>query len=254
MPARTMRWNCAGHSATGTSHVAAQLPCQDCFGHSPAGSPRRILAIADGAGSAKHPEEGARHAVAAMIRALSAYDGKIEEITEEQGAALGAQVRGELQRQCEEAGVALEDFACTLLAAAFEDDTAYFWQIGDGAWLLESPAGIACATRPVKGEFHNQTSFITSANWEQHWQHAVFNEAIAAMGFTDGLEMFCLEPRLDQAHLPFVGKIFAALQGEPEEDEIRAKIEGMLGSPVITSREDDDLTLALAWRGREDVP
>lgn len=249
-----MRWNCAGHSATGSSHAEAQLPCQDCFGISAADSPRRIVVIADGAGSAKRAEEGARHAVAAMIRAISGYEGKLAEISAEQGAAFGAQVREELLRQGVADGVGLEEFACTLLAAAFEDDTAYFWQIGDGAWLVETAEGIACATRPVKGEFHNQTSFITSADWEQHWQHAAIPEVISTMGFSDGLEMFCLEPRLDQPHLPFVGKIFDALRGEPAEEEIRAKIEGMLSSPVITSREDDDLTLALTWRGREDVP
>ncbi len=249
-----MRWNCAGHSATGTSHVDAGIPCQDHFECSAAGATRRVVVIADGAGSAKHSEEGSRHAVAAMLRVLAGHEGKITEITQEQAAAFGARVREELQRIAEEAGIALEDFACTLLAAAFEDDAAYFWQIGDGAWLMETVEGIACATRPVKGEFHNQTSFITSGNWEQHWQHALHHEVIAAMGFSDGLEMFCLEPRLDQPHLPFVEKIFAALRGGPEEEEIRAKIEGMLSSPVITSREDDDLTLALAWRGREDVP
>jgi serine/threonine protein phosphatase PrpC len=249
-------WSFAGHSATGTAHVQAGLPCQDVLGRTAAGVARHVVAIADGAGSAKHCQEGARLASETIISVISQYQGSLKEVSEIQGVEFGRQVVSVLADAAKTMECELGDFACTLLAAAFEGTDSYFWQVGDGAWIVESSKGIECATWPFKGEFNNQTAFITSEDWESDpkWKHAFYDDATAAMGFTDGLEMFCLDTASQQPHLPFVERIFAALRNNLTETEAAIRIEQMLASPVIKEREDDDLTVMLAWQSCTNAP
>jgi len=56
-------WRCLAESVAGTSHLAHQLPCQDAHKILALGDKHLVLAVADGAGSAKHAEQGAKIAV-----------------------------------------------------------------------------------------------------------------------------------------------------------------------------------------------
>ena len=248
MNVATNVWSCAGHSVAGGAHIQAGLPCQDFFALTDAVKGRRVVALADGAGSAKCCQTGARLAVETVISAIANHPGSLRDITDVAALEFGRLVRNELVEKSKAEGNEIGDYACTLLAAAFEDGCSYFWQVGDGAWIVETTQGIECATWPYKGEFNNQTAFITSDNWESNWTPAMFEDVVAALGFTDGLEMFCLDAATRKPHLPFVERIFSVLRSQPCESEITLRIEQMLTSPVITEREDDDLTLVLVWK------
>lgn len=211
-------------------------------------SGRRVVALADGAGSAKCCEVGAKLAVETIISAINDHPGSLHDIMEATEIEFGRMVREVLFEKSRSEGNKIEDYACTLLAAAFEGGCSYFWQIGDGAWIVDTRGGVECATWPHKGEFNNQTAFITSDDWESKWTSAIFEDVVAALGFTDGLEMFCLDSATRKPHLPFVERIFSALRSQPSESEICLRIEQLLTSPLINQREDDDLTLVLVWR------
>jgi hypothetical protein len=253
MNAANQLWSCAGFSVAGGAHIQAGLPCQDFFAQNENTNGRRVLALADGAGSAKCCQTGASLAVESIITAITNHPGSLSNITEDEALAFGRLVRDTLLEKSKSDGNEIEDYACTLLAAAFEDGYSYFWQIGDGAWIVETKKGIECATWPYKGEFNNQTAFITSDDWESKWNQATFDDVVAAIGFTDGLEMFCLNSATKRPHLPFVDRIFSALRSNPSESEISLRIEQMLTSSVITEREDDDLTLVLVWKNSADA-
>jgi hypothetical protein len=254
MNVATNLWSCAGHSVAGGAHIQAGLPCQDFFSLTDNVNGRRVVALADGAGSAKCCQVGARLAVETVISAIANHPGSLKDITDVAALEFGRVVRKELVEKSIAEGNEIGDYACTLLAAAFEDGCSYFWQVGDGAWIVETAQGIECATWPYKGEFNNQTAFITSENWESKWTPAIFEDAVAALGFTDGLEMFCLDAATRKPHLPFVERIFSVLRSPPSESEIALRIEQMLTSPVITEREDDDLTLVLVWKNSTNAP
>lgn len=241
-------WSCAGRSLAGGAHNQAGLPCQDFFASTNVANGRSVVALADGAGSAKCCQTGAKLAVETIISALANYPGSLKDITDVEALEFGRQVRNRLIEQSKADGNEIGDYACTLLASAFENGCIYFWQVGDGAWIVETTQGVECATWPYKGEFNNQTVFITSDNWESKWTPAIFEDVNAALGFTDGMEMFCLDAAARKPHFPFVDKIFSALRSDPSESEISLRIEQMLSSPVITEREDDDLTLVLIWK------
>lgn len=247
-------WCCTGLCVAGTAHVQNGIPCQDFLFQDNASSGRRVVAIADGAGSARHSIVGANIASETIVKAMVSYEGQLKDIANEDALRFGRLVRHELTERSKFDGAVIGDYACTLLAAAFEGNSAYFWQVGDGAWIVESTQGIECATWPYKGEFNNETTFITSDDWESNWTPAYIDNIIGAMGFTDGLEMFCLDGALKKPHFPFVERIFSAIRGQPSEQDIYMRITQMLASQVITEREDDDMTLVLAWKNSPNVP
>jgi hypothetical protein len=247
------QWRIAGKSVVGSSHSLRGLPCQDFFSDTQGANGRRVVVLADGAGSAKCCEVGARIAVESIMHAIASHPGHLRDICNDAAIEFGRSVHNQLLERSKADGNSIHDYACTLLAAAFEDGCSYFWQVGDGAWIVESAHGIECATWPCKGEFYNQTTFITSSDWELKWTPAVFEDVVAALGFTDGMEMFCLDTATRSPHLPFVEKIFSSLRQRPSETDISEKVEQMLTSSVITEREDDDLTLVLAWKESDHV-
>ena len=250
----TFEWRCAGLSVVGASHVEAGIPCQDhCHIGTATSSGRRVVAISDGAGSAKNSRLGAQIAAQTMAKAIAGHSGSLRLIGGE-ASSFGTQVRAAITQQSTADQCEFSDYACTLLAAAFENDDAYFWQIGDGAWIYQTTDHhIECATWPYKGEFNNYTTFITSDDWDATWTQKFVANISAVAGFTDGMEMFCLDNATQKPHLPFIQRILLALENRPEENQVQVKIQQMLDSPLIREREDDDLTFVLAWRGSQDV-
>lgn len=65
-----MAWKAIARSATGTSHQKQQLPCQD-YGDYQILNEVIIGSVADGAGSAKHAEVGAKLAVKTVLEYLT---------------------------------------------------------------------------------------------------------------------------------------------------------------------------------------
>lgn len=183
-----------GASQRGRSH-AQQGTCRDddmAFWSDPA-TGRYVLAVADGAGSAKFSRQGSKIAVETAIRELS------EKLTEAVWASEGTDfspdgnvckvlvgaartavgdidtfARG--QSASSEAGQPaplLKDFNTTLLLAVvkrFEDGAlrGATFSIGDGAitWWQPGTARLLCA--PDGGEFSGQTKFLTTLSvWKE---------------------------------------------------------------------------------------
>src|SRR5436190_11701810 len=81
-----MQWRAVGTCVTGTSHVKFNLPCQDyCAYHRIiVGSTQALLiVIADGAGSARLSEIGARASVDHLLRAIPAKLSNILQLNED---------------------------------------------------------------------------------------------------------------------------------------------------------------------------
>jgi hypothetical protein len=148
----------------------------------------------------------------------------------------------------------ISDYASTLLFAVLEGDEGYFWQLGDGAWIVNTPAGIEVATWPYIGQYVNETVFVTSDPAEEVWTHAYFPNVSEFIGLTDGLEHLCLDFRTKRAHVPFVAKVFSSLKTSPVSGEVERQIEALLTSDMVNERTDDDKTMVIGWKhGASDV-
>ena len=124
--------------------------------------------------------------------------------------------------------------------------------------MIESTGSTAGSMRalipPVKGEFYNETVFVTSAGFSEHARYEVLPaaEVSGVAVLTDGLEMVSMDLADGTPHEPFFRTLFT-LARDPEEDLAAAERElgDLLRSERICERTDDDKTLILAVRTGE---
>jgi hypothetical protein len=243
-------WKTVGKSVIGTAHESTGAQCQDfCSSYRVEGGVERLLlAISDGAGFAIHAAEAARLSVEKALALMAEFSGKLSEISEASITEWLGEVKKHLEAAAADKGVAATEFSCTLLGAIIEGESAHFWQVGDGAWIVQTKKGVEVATWPYSGDFINQTVFATSPTAFEHWTHAAIQGVSGIFGFTDGLEHLALDYPNKKAHEPLALKLFNALSANPSEDEVGVSIEGFLGSALVSDRTDDDKTMLLAWR------
>jgi len=243
-------WVVAGKSVIGTAHKKTGLPCQDFCGVRLLESPcRLLLAISDGAGSAKHADKASKMAVDCLLNLMAAYTGELTDIGEKEVLEWMAGVKTALQTEADSVQGSLRDFSCTLLGAIIQGSNGYFWQIGDGGWIVHTKGkkNVEVAIWPFSGEYINETVFVTSEDASEKWAHAFLPEIDAVLGFSDGIEHLVLDFPGNRAHEPFVRKIFTSLHHGVEATQVENAIEELLSSDLINERTDDDKTMVLAW-------
>ncbi len=181
-----------------------------------------LLAVADGAGSARFSREGSRLAVeAAISRLQTTLSERSWEDTPEGGTfetnignhlALAAKYAYETLQSlaqvesAKDATVALRDFHTTLLLAAVKHDgndsfRVVTFSIGDGAIAWYDPGFVKLLCSPDSGEFSGQTKFLTmpsiwneaQKDWETFRHNRCFSLKIPPGGggclflMTDGI-------------------------------------------------------------------
>ncbi|MFS0519648.1 PP2C family serine/threonine-protein phosphatase [Nostoc sp. UIC 10607] len=262
-----MNWKAVARSEIGTSHQKQGIVCQD-YGNYRSFDDVIVGAVADGAGSAKHSDVGSRLAVETVLKCfsdLSEYPEKQEEF--EQGfsqplskeeaqkvfAKIVNQIITELQNQADEGDYSVNDLACTLLVFVATPDYIAAMQIGDGFIVIRSQESeYQLLFQPDKGEFANETTFITSTNALKEMQVKVISEKQEFIcASTDGLEKVAIRLSDWQPFSPFFKPLEEYLH-EPinPEDEDKYLIE-FLNSERLNSRTDDDKTLLLCLFDRE---
>jgi hypothetical protein len=258
-------WRYAIASVAGTSHLARNLPGQDaseCQVLIKRGGEAVLVAIAaDGAGSASQSELGARLACAQLVDEVATFYGAghaLAELTRERVELWIAWLREGLRALAEVEGNRRRDYACTLLLAIVEADRAAFCQIGDGAIVTASRSDLAAYTPvfwPDRGEYANQTHFLTDPDVAEHLAFELRDESIDDVAlFTDGLQGLALQYASQSAYAPFFRPIFVPLRRElpGRSATLSAALARFLGSPPINQRTDDDKTLILASQRRSD--
>ena len=249
------RWRIMRASVQGTSHAKTGQPCQDSSSvgeNAPDGI--LVAAVADGAGSASLSDIGssiaARTATQTAVRLARLhvspfYEGVIKKVMESAVSAARAALKAEARRQERP----LRDFATTLIVAICAPDMTAVAQIGDGATVTVAEVeGYELFITPQRGEYVNQTNFITSDNWRNtldvRAQRGVVNRL--AM-FTDGIQSLALNAASNNApHAPFFDPLFRWAAKQEDEQAAAVSLKAFLASPRVTDRVDDDLTLLLA--------
>ena len=247
-------WRVAGASVPGAGHLRSGLPCQDDHWWKLEADGVLVAAVADGAGSASHAEEGARAAVrAAVDQAATIWRTLAPRQREEwdhllQGAFIVARLA--VQSAAKALGRPIHDLATTLLLAVATRDQTAAAQIGDGAVVARlAGEGLTALTRPPRTEHLNETTFLTSDDALAEMQFALCDEPARGLALlSDGLQMLALKMPQGEPHPPFFAPLlrFTAAASEPEraQEQLRA----FLQSPGVAQRTDDDLTLLLAVR------
>ncbi|MBS3028600.1 MAG: protein phosphatase 2C domain-containing protein [Dolichospermum sp. DET50] len=253
-----MSWKAIARSAVGTSHQAEKIPCQDC-GNYRIFNDVIVGAVADGAGSAKYSQIGSELAVDTALNYLKGnlnnrkkfWENLSKPLTEKEVKKLFNQtfkkVIKELNKQGTNKGDSVNDLACTLLVFIATPEWVAAMQIGDGFMIVHpQDSEYQLLFKPDKGEFFNETTFVTSANAVEEMQVQVISgnqEFICAS--TDGLEKVAIRLSDWKPFPPFFKPFEEYLRetNNPEEDD--QYIIDFLNSERLNSRTDDDKTLVL---------
>ena len=244
-------WRAVGTYVRGTSHVRFDLPCQDYCAYERVvigASPSLVIAIADGAGSARLSEVGARATVDYLLRVIPADLSNILDADQQRARRWLECARANLkdialEQQCE-----LKDLGCTILFAILGQFTSFFAQIGDGGWVAQRDGEYTVVTWPSDGEYVNETTFLTSPNWADSITCRTLSNVSAVAGFTDGLQRLALQLDTQTVYAPFFDPLFSVLRTADDESALISPLIEFLSSERFAERTDDDKTLVLAYR------
>jgi serine/threonine protein phosphatase PrpC len=259
-------WRAIARSAIGTSHQKQQLPCQDYAGDRVLGD-LVLGAVADGAGSARHAEIGAELAVNTALQYLVMSEKLLQQKWQSSWQSLKQppspekirrlftklvdRVLSVLNQRATQDGCVVSDLASTLLVFLATPRWIAAMQIGDGFIVARSQQGdYRLLFQPDKGEYANQTTFVTSATALKEMQLTVLtghHPFICAA--SDGLERVAIRLQDWTPFPPFFHPLEEYLQEteQPEQDD--AYLMAFLESERLSQRTDDDKTLLLCLYG-----
>jgi hypothetical protein len=241
-------WQVLGASTIGASHQKQSLPCQDAWMAAECRDGVLAVAVADGAGSASHAQVGSR---LASRRAVSAvFDRMLQPRTGGVYAMLDdafLQARRELEFEAAASGLDLRDLSTTLTVVIAMPDCLGVAQTGDGLVVALEPDGsLIPLTRPQRGEYANETHFVTGPGGEAPRYIHVGEVAPGFAVLTDGLLPVTSDLKTGRPHAPFFQPFFSTLQQGPVTRDMQRHLEQFLESPRLRERVDDDLTLVVA--------
>ena len=251
-------WRVISASVAGSAHTRVGTPCQDSLGFSTdIRDGVLVVAVADGAGSARHAEVGSAIAAAAAVRAASrllrlhthpVYEGVLREILRE--TFLFA--RGCLAAEATRSGWDIRELSTTLIVAVCTPEMTGAAQIGDGAVVTAAAADgedpLTLFSAPQRGEYANETSFITSGDWHTRLEIRVRRRSTRCLAvFTDGVQSLALDSLHDfRPHRPFFAPLIRWAVPQVDESAASDGLRTFLGSSRVSDRTDDDLTLLIA--------
>jgi hypothetical protein len=257
------QWKVVAAKAVGTSHQAIGLPCQDALAWCWLPSGLLAIALADGAGSAPMAETGANLAVDQALKSLQDSPANLTpEETEAWGSAIRVAfqaARWALQEEALAASLPPSAFATTLICLVAASDGLVLGQVGDGAVVARTPLGdLYTLTQPQRGEFANETLFITMPEAiEQGFFQAVALDLAGLAVMSDGIIRLALQLPGYAPHAPFFSPLWS-FAGKPGAGDqvgtgLNTVLAEFLASERVCARTDDDKSLLIAVRGDPDL-
>jgi len=198
-------WKVIGASVTGTSHASGGTGCQDASGWRRQ-SGITCLAVADGAGSRPLSAAGSALAVEQAldtIADLATDESPPADLTDWLRIAFDrAQDRIAVFASGKERKPA--EYATTLAVAIVAADRVAIGQVGDSIAVIGSPGQYLTVCPETKGEYANETYFITAGDWIEHLRIAVLAGSTDVVALsTDGLRYKITNIRTSAAFGPF---------------------------------------------------
>lgn len=218
-----------------------------------------MVAVADGAGSARRSERGSQRAVEVALKAADwaarALLANKPDIEPADWYDLMCWVFGQARRavvlRARTEHTALRDYATTLTVAVAAGGWLAAAQIGDGAVVVQDAGGkMSAVTRLQKGEYANETRFLTERNVLKRldcWADRCPVKALAVM--SDGLVRLALRLPSGEPHPPFFHPLFqfvSTLESADPTSQPGQSLEAFLASERVCARTDDDKSLVLA--------
>lgn len=178
-------WKTVNYAVQGRGHERDNMPCQDKT-LAMAKNGVQVIALADGAGSARYSHFGAEAALKAVSAFMAEHfdalinspDGvKVKE-------TILAKAKEALENEAEKLACSLQELASTLLVVAIKGDVFMLVHVGDGIIGYVKEGEVKIASTPENGEFANTTFFLTTPG--------VLAKTKLIKGKTSGIQGFVL--------------------------------------------------------------
>jgi len=249
-------WQVFGASAQGTSHHKTGSPCQDAHGYHVTNE-YVIVAVADGLGSAGKSLEGAGLAAKTAVEVLchriknkmpSDSSGWTQVLTD---TFIG--VREALEKTAQASGSSLRDYHTTLIAVIVTNEWLAVGHIGDGAVVALFPGdAMETVSTPEQGEYVNEVTPITSPKALDLVRFAIFPAQVKAVALlTDGLQNLSINAATGKPFTPFFAPFFEAAVQEIDTADASIQLADFLSSDRVCAKTDDDKTLVIVGKVRE---
>jgi len=202
------QWCVAGASVIGSSHQKAGSECQDTWAFSqtaPLASIEVVTAacVSDGAGSVEKALAGARLTSFVVSNWLCEHFPSILKLSQDQiRQSCLARVRRLIRWAAKKAECLPNEYAATLVAVCVGADGAWLaLHLGDGGIIGSFGSRILVVSQPEKGEFANESWFVTSSDALEHLRiyGSPFNPELCNptgfVIFSDGVENSLMDRR-----------------------------------------------------------
>lgn len=250
---RNGQWRVACASVAGPYHVRQGRACEDTAAWF-VWNDVVFLVLADGAGSAAYAQLGSSLATGVAVGLAARHCLTCGSVTGRDACRIlrsalhGAERR--IRAKAASLGVAPEQFACTFISVLATPRFVAAGQVGDGAVVIgDGGTRLVALTKPAKGEFANETSFLGSnpaIEIAARSAGEIPYRSIAVL--TDGLERLSLQMPAGTPHPGFFTPLFSGLRSLNGAEADRALGE-LLRSERVAARSDDDKTLLVAQIG-----
>ena len=161
----------AAAEVIGRAHESRGEKCQDRAECS-RGRTVSVIALSDGAGSASHAALGAETSVTVISKFLRAnFHFLLQQNNDDISIHITERTQSSLNRLAKKGGIHIKDLAATLLFAATDGENYLCGQIGDGRIAkFTKELHATLMFQPYKGEFINETVFITNPTADKYLQ------------------------------------------------------------------------------------
>ena len=257
---KTGGWQVVGASVAGTSHLQGNVPCHDSFRYKVLSPETVLVAVSDGAGSAAQPQIGSALAVeSAMTTLEKQFSAKLPEHERDWRVLLQDvfhEAKAALERKAAETGIALREYAATLIVLVLTKGWTVSGLIGDCAVVvLTATESLESLCQPQKGEYANTTNFLTQDDALARLDIRVLAESSkSAAVFSDGLLELALNISANAPYSPFFKPLFVFIEHVEQEQEAQNQLATFLNSERVNARTDDDKTLILVHRNYAENP
>ena len=202
-------WKVIGSSVTGDSHVSGGTRCQDASGWRRQ-SGITCLAVADGAGSRPLSATGSALAVEQALETVASLamdESAPADLTDWLRSAFD-RARDRIVAFASSKARTPGEYATTLAVAILTPDRVALGQVGDSIAVIGGPGQYLTVCPEAKGEYANETYFITAADWAEHLRVAVLAGSADVVALsTDGLRYKITNIRTTAAFGPFFDEL-----------------------------------------------
>lgn len=253
-------WLLTRASVRGYSHINSGAPNQDCV-HSCTSSDGAMFSVvvSDGAGSAPRSHEGARLACEHLAPRILEIGLELQRRSLHR-SKLEARLREHLQQLRERIaglGGALSDFHCTLAMGVLGNAGGFVCQVGDSIALSSRfravrdglldffPESDTQVFMPDRGEYANETHFITEKDWTEHLRvHPLEPGLDSLLVMTDGaMDVAMVRGRVFRG---FLSNLVGQLLTMPKAEERDRLLGEWLDDPRTRKATGDDKTMFIA--------